>query len=158
MTNPNLREAPLTFQSSLQEGHDELQHDTLKLLPYAHALRDFIHECETPMTIGVQGDWGIGKTSLMNMLRGTEGVAGSGLLNQERCKVISFETWLYSQFNKGQTLAIACMHSLTTKISEILKQSGRVDIQAVDSLESNAKSSLELVLANIRDRQNDGPK
>jgi hypothetical protein len=155
MANPNLREAPLTFRSSLKEGQDELQHDTLKLLPYARALRDFIQECETPMTIGVQGDWGIGKTSLMNMLRGTEGVADSGLLNQECCKVISFETWLYSQFNQGESLAITCMHALTSKVSEVLKQSGSLDVQAIDSLESSAKTSLESVLANIRDGHSD---
>ena len=60
MTYLNLREAPLTFKSALEEGQKERRNDTLKLLPYAHALTDFIHECETPMTVGIQGDWGIG--------------------------------------------------------------------------------------------------
>lgn len=30
---------------------------------------DFTLDCETPLTIAVQGAWGSGKTSMMNMLR-----------------------------------------------------------------------------------------
>jgi ABC-type polysaccharide/polyol phosphate transport system ATPase subunit len=37
---------------------------------YAEALRDFVLDCDTTMTIGIQGEWGSGKTSLMNMVRG----------------------------------------------------------------------------------------
>ncbi len=62
------------------------------------------------MTIGIQGDWGIGKTSLMNMLRGTEDSPESGLLDRSACMIVNFETWLYSQFNQGKKLSIACMH------------------------------------------------
>jgi len=40
MTDLNLREAPLTFNSSLEEGQAELKHDTLKLLPDAQSLID----------------------------------------------------------------------------------------------------------------------
>ena len=28
-------------------------------------------ECDTPTTIAIQGDWGTGKTSMMNMIRET---------------------------------------------------------------------------------------
>ena len=42
--------------------------DELNLFHYANVLGTFITECETPMTIGLQGDWGIGKTTLLNML------------------------------------------------------------------------------------------
>lgn len=77
MTRQNLHEAPLTFRPSLAEGHEETRRDTLKLLPYARALRDFILQSDTPMSIGIQGDWGIGKTSMMNMLRGSENSPGS---------------------------------------------------------------------------------
>ena len=36
---------------------------------YAEALSQFIQYSATPMTIGVQGEWGTGKTSLMNLIR-----------------------------------------------------------------------------------------
>ena len=32
-------------------------------------LANFIIKCEAPITIGVQGEWGSGKTSLLNMIR-----------------------------------------------------------------------------------------
>lgn len=43
--------------------------DSLGFQDYVDALGDFITSCETPMTVAVQGDWGSGKTSLMNLIR-----------------------------------------------------------------------------------------
>jgi len=54
-----LRDVPVNSQ----------QNEFLGLAKHAKALADFIRTCETPMTIGIQGDWGIGKTSLLNMIR-----------------------------------------------------------------------------------------
>ena len=42
--------------------------DALNITPYKEALVDFIKRTETPMTIGVQGEWGSGKTSLLNQI------------------------------------------------------------------------------------------
>ena len=38
--------------------------DSLKTSKYAHALANFIGHCDTPITVGVQGEWGSGKTTL----------------------------------------------------------------------------------------------
>ncbi len=54
-----LRDVPVNSQ----------QNEFLGLAKHAKALADFIRTCETPMTIGIQGDWGIGKTSLLNLSR-----------------------------------------------------------------------------------------
>lgn len=42
--------------------------DALKIAAYKEALVDFIKRTDTPMTIGVQGEWGSGKTSLLNQI------------------------------------------------------------------------------------------
>ena len=42
--------------------------DALKISSYKDALVDFVKKTETPMTIGVQGEWGSGKTSLLNQI------------------------------------------------------------------------------------------
>jgi hypothetical protein len=42
--------------------------DALNIAPYKEALVDFIKRTDTPMTIGVQGEWGSGKTSLLNQI------------------------------------------------------------------------------------------
>ena len=44
------------------------ENDKLGINDYAKALTNFIENTETPMTIGIQGEWGSGKTSLMNLL------------------------------------------------------------------------------------------
>lgn len=42
--------------------------DTLDLNRHADALTQFIRSCATPLTIGIQGEWGSGKTSLINSI------------------------------------------------------------------------------------------
>ncbi len=37
--------------------------DNLSVKPYVKGLCSFIKECDTPVSIAVQGDWGCGKTS-----------------------------------------------------------------------------------------------
>jgi len=49
---------------ALSQGGD----DALKISSYKDALVDFIKRTDTPMTIGVQGEWGSGKTSLLNQI------------------------------------------------------------------------------------------
>ena len=49
---------------ALAQGGD----DALKISSYKDALTDFIKRTDTPMTIGVQGEWGSGKTSLLNQI------------------------------------------------------------------------------------------
>ena len=42
--------------------------DNLDISVHAKSLIRFIRETSTPMTIGVQGEWGSGKTSLINSI------------------------------------------------------------------------------------------
>jgi len=45
-----------------------LQEDRLSLDTRVDGFADFILNCVTPMTIAIQGDWGSGKTSFVNMV------------------------------------------------------------------------------------------
>lgn len=42
--------------------------DKLNILSYENALREFINNTQSPITIALQGEWGSGKTSLMNRM------------------------------------------------------------------------------------------
>lgn len=44
------------------------ENDELDISKYTKGLVDFIKHCDTPMTISIQGEWGSGKTSLINKL------------------------------------------------------------------------------------------
>jgi len=45
-----------------------LNQDLLKVEKYSLALSNFIIRSDTPITVGLQGEWGTGKTSLMSLL------------------------------------------------------------------------------------------
>ena len=74
--------------------------EALGLTQYATALTSFAKQCQTPLTIALQGDWGSGKTSLMNLIK-TELVK-----EKERYNPIWFNTWQYSQFGLEDELAL----------------------------------------------------
>ena len=151
MNDVTLREAPLRFTSNLGEGDEARKADTLNLLPYAEALRDFIHECESPMTIGIQGDWGIGRTSLMNMLRGSGDGQQSGLLDAGLCRTISLDSWPYSQFDQSDYMAAACLYALTQQLGQTLEQEAGVDSAELKLCLEAASNRLVNVMQEVRE-------
>jgi len=150
MNDITLREAPLSFTSNLGEGDDARKIDTLNLLPYAEALSEFIHDCESPMAIGIQGDWGIGRTSLMNMLRGSGDGAQSGLLNATTCKTISLDSWPYSQFNQDDNMVVACLYALTHDLGKALETDAGIDAAELKLRFDAASQKLILVMEQLR--------
>ena len=42
--------------------------ESLNIGSHINALTKFVKETSTPMTVGIQGDWGSGKTSLCNQI------------------------------------------------------------------------------------------
>lgn len=68
------------------------QQDELGFTPAATALAAIINEtqqADTPLTIGIYGPWGSGKTSMMRMVRDA--------LRPEKHITIEFEAWRYAQ-------------------------------------------------------------
>ncbi len=78
--------------------------DQFNISAYTNGLVDFIRKCETPLTISLQGDWGTGKTSFINLV--------SKKLINEKIFTITFNTWRYSQFNLKDNLAICFLNYL----------------------------------------------
>ena len=87
--------------------------DQLKLADYAKVLERFIDDCETPMTIGLQGDWGIGKTTLLNMLR---------VELPDKHPIVDFNTWQYSLFGQDEYLGLSAVSAMLTLIEEKFKK------------------------------------
>jgi predicted KAP-like P-loop ATPase len=63
--------------------------DSLNFRDYADILADIVRVCETPMTVGILGEWGSGKTSLMLMIEDR--------LGQEGIPTIWFNAWKYDK-------------------------------------------------------------
>ncbi|MYD46476.1 MAG: hypothetical protein F4W92_09000 [Gammaproteobacteria bacterium] len=87
--------------------------EALGIVDYADVLTEFIEHCDTPLTIALQGGWGTGKTSLMNLIR--QGLTDKSSKKQKNITVW-FNTWQYSQFDSAGCLAISMMQNLTTKL------------------------------------------
>ena len=87
----------------LQNGKD----DQLSIKPYAAGLSRFVQSAETPMTIGIQGEWGSGKTSLMKLVL-------KQVTNESKDTVLThwFETWQYGASGGGDTLGALLMRDL----------------------------------------------
>ena len=91
--------------------------EALGIGDYADVLTEFIENCDTPLTIALQGDWGTGKTSLMNLIK-------QSLKKQDaQFLTVWFNTWQYSQFNQSGSLALSMMSNLTSELSKAAKSS-----------------------------------
>jgi len=105
------------------------EEENLGLSDYANSLSEFVLKCETPLTISLQGDWGSGKTSLMNLVKENLSESNPGL------PVIWFNTWQYAQFDLGDDLPISLISHV---IREIGGEEGKSFAKSVRWLLSKA--------------------
>lgn len=115
---------------------ENIVNDTFGISRYINGLCTFILHCETPMTISIQGDWGSGKTSMMNMVRAK--------LNESNVHTIWFNTWQFSQFQMQDNLAISMLGSLLSeldcdkkKVKDLLGTLGNASRTALKILADN---------------------
>lgn len=93
--------------------------DKLNRINYVKALADFIKTTETPMTISITGEWGIGKTSFVHQVKTMlEGNVGTTESSFTKIRFIEFHTWEISQFEQNDQLKISLLQNF---VSETLK-------------------------------------
>jgi len=97
-----------------------LEEDLLKINKYAKALSDFILKSDTPITIGLQGEWGTGKTSLMSILN--ESLSASNVATSW------VNTWEYSLFRGASETTPAVLQGMLEKLVDCCKQEGNWDV------------------------------
>ena len=82
--------------------------DSLQFKAFAQTLEEIITTSETPITIGVYGAWGSGKTSLMRM---TQDILKEG----DKIKTVWFDAW---KFDKTYDLRVALIHAILRKMKD----------------------------------------
>ena len=88
--------------------------DEFGIHDYIGGLAEFIEECNTPLTLSIQGSWGTGKTSIMNLVNNR--LKEDSTEKGERIIPIWFNTWQFSQFNMSEQLPISLISSLINKL------------------------------------------
>lgn len=93
--------------------------DLLEVKNYLDGLQKFITSCPTPISIAIQGDWGTGKTSIINYLK-------KQMDDSSNVMAVYFNTWQYSQFDMSQNLYFSFLTALSQEISgDKLKNLGK---------------------------------
>lgn len=90
---------------------------------YSNALATFITHCNTPLTIAIQGDWGTGKTSMMNLVR--QQLVG----RQITCAW--FNTWQFSQFAMQDEVPVTLIMELLTAVNFDKAELGKLALDLV---------------------------
>lgn len=106
--------------------NDGTSADLLQTQSYAQALAKFSMECGTPLTIGVQGEWGSGKTSLLNMMQDV--IENSEIKTQGRrtnlkgCdvyKLIWVNTWEHSLLKSPEECLLSIIEEIINSIAAV---------------------------------------
>ena len=104
------------------------EHDSLDTYSYAKALGEFIETCDMPITVGIQGEWGSGKTSLLNMIEVfLKGQEADKRGKRSTC-TIKINTWEHSLLRSPEETLLSIIREIIQEISE---SSGRTDDEAV---------------------------
>ena len=109
----NLRSSITDIPRNVLEG----ERDQFGIQPFEDGLINFIENTSTPITIALQGEWGSGKTSLMNSLQQNLSVGENAKFHS-----IWLNTWEYALMNDAQTTLINILGSLiqeTAKVANI---------------------------------------
>lgn len=106
-------EARKAYKGNADRPIEQASQDEFDVSPYVEGLGDFTLDCETPLTIAVQGAWGSGKTSMMNMLQ-------KYLEETGRVETIWFNTWQFSQFNMDAQISLTFLEHLTKELGKVV--------------------------------------
>lgn len=144
--------------TALSDRPDEA--DKLDFEPYANTIYDIItNSTETPLTIGIFGSWGSGKTSLMHMIRSRLEQTTSG----RRDRVIWFNAWLYSKEDALWRALITrvlsevrVMHSTELEDSAIFTDLNALSNQLYRSTSTAELGSLSIVADKLLEEEGAG--
>jgi hypothetical protein len=127
-----------TCSNIIDKPRKEGAADLLGVDKYTDALIQFIESAQMPTTLAIQGEWGSGKTSLLNQIRYRLCEAGANSKADNDLKPfygIWVNTWQYSLMKSKDEALIAIIGGLTNEILAIIK----------DKHESKSKATINKV-------------
>lgn len=98
--------------------------DLLEIDKYTSALVKYIETCQMPTTLAIQGEWGSGKTSLLNQIKHQlcEDEQHPETAKDKPYYGIWLNTWQYSLMKSKDETLISIIKGLTTEILRIVNR------------------------------------
>lgn len=87
--------------------------DNFGIEPFENGLTKFINNSNTPITIALQGEWGSGKTSLMNSLQENLSIGDNSKYHS-----VWLNTWEYALMKDAQSTLIDIITKLIQEVSD----------------------------------------
>lgn len=104
----------------VDEANPGDKQDTLGIETHTNSLIRFISSTNTPITVGIQGEWGSGKTSLINSIH-------HSFYNQEKIKQIWINSWEYSLLSTPEESLLKIVNVIINELVEADPDQARVD-------------------------------
>ena len=125
--------------------------DNFGIEPFENGLTKFINNSNTPITIALQGEWGSGKTSLMNSLK-------QNLSDRDNSKYHSIwlNTWEYALMKDAQSILMDIITGLIQETSKIANVDETTTKKLLGKLWSGVKDTTKVVAKNALDKTIDG--
>jgi len=123
--------------------------DTLDISRHAVALTKFVRYTATPMTIGVQGEWGSGKTSLLNQIY-------SSLEDEGKYKQIWINSWEHSLLAEPEEALLKIINEI---IQEMLGSDENIKLNKLaDEIQGLNSNPFEKIVIYVDDLDRIEPK
>ena len=113
---------------------------------YSRGLIKFIRQSDTPITIAIQGEWGSGKTSLMNTLRselsGIDGSIDDLKHHNSDFYGIWINTWQYSLLQSHEQTLVSIVTSVANQVAAIISARHQTKVDKISRSVFNIVSKL----------------
>ena len=123
----------------VDEALGQGKEDALNISNHTKALTEFIRETDTPITIGIQGEWGSGKTSLLNQIHfGLDNLKKAEIKEHGEFKQIWVNSWEHSLLCTPEE----CLIKIITQITNELISSDK-DTKRTEQITAGVKNVLK---------------
>ena len=128
-------------KSVIDQPNNSFEDDFLGIDNHAQALTNFIKSCQTPLTIGIQGEWGSGKTSLLNSI--------SYKLGDKEYKIITINAWEQALLSKPEETLLKIVNEIINNLTGELSDKEKYKTKISQNFEKITKGALRVAGAAI---------
>ena len=145
-----MEENKLNHIGIVDQPNANFDSDSLNIKPHADALTNFIERCDTPITIGIQGEWGSGKTSLLNLIENNlDGNNPEHEKNKGKFLQIWVNAWEHSLLSKPEETLLKIVNQIINDMVAELDKGDSAKEQIKSKFSVLAKGALRVATSAV---------